>query len=568
MDNSITGGIGAQFFPHSSSMVSRLNSSASSTSSAPTPTPASLTQVSPELSEMDELQQLLPQFLQANRMSILSLRAVVAHRRTNPPDQQDLSAVITHLLEPFCGLAKVKTGDDNTDAEMRVYCAYSFPAIVLLLGPDNWEGSLKACFMTLVNPNYGAADDTIAPPPLPVKRCLASSLHTVAHILGHVLALSDIMPVFRDHFFRDPDDSVRLNVIRNFSWLLCLLPTNSRSEYLTMWSQSVRGEEILCAFKRSATNPMLLNWRQRDYVARSMPDMLGLVDPFEVQEVLWPVIELLLTDGVNLVREEAMWCIPLLLKVFSGVDDNRRWNTDVCKDIISWLKKNILLGASRGSKDNGKGNFSQRQLYCRICATVGLALRFTDVASGNNDLEEEMRGMDLDFHGNLQLNGRGHEKEQTGPYQVLSSAERTHLRRLLVNNMLPPALEMKDDRVTNVRLTLMKTLQIMPEDVRVVDTVSNVLKQLEDEVNTWESFNNSGKENINNYRVILGGSSKGTTNNESTSAPSVPQRLSTTRSVEGSATDSDASNPAEPGRHSKDSMKHRIAQYEQKNANR
>mmetsp|Transcript_7743 Transcript_7743/g.11088 ORF Transcript_7743/g.11088 Transcript_7743/m.11088 type:complete len:967 (-) Transcript_7743:1152-4052(-) len=499
-DNSITGGIGAQFFPHASSMVSRLNSSSAATSTAPTPTLASLNQTSPELSEIEQLQQALPQYLQANRMSILSLRAVVAHRKVNPPDEQDLEAVISNLLGYFCGLAQVKTGDDNTDAEMRVYCAYSFPAVVLLLGPENWEGALKGCFLTLINPNHGTDDKSTIPPPLPVKRCLASSLHTVAHILGPSTALSDIMPMFVDHFFRDTDDSVRLNVLKNFSWLLSLLPAEIRSDYLYMWGANVKGEEILSAYKRSATNPMLLNWRQRDFVSRSMPDMLGLVDANMVQEVLWPVIQLLLTDSVNIVREDAMWCIPLLLKVYcpENLDDttkDRRWSTDVCKHTITWLKEHVLGGASRGSSQNGKGNFSQRQLYCRICATIGLALRFADVASGYSDVEEEMRTMDKEFHASLRRS-RNTDADQSGPYQALSSAERKHLKRLLVFEMLPAALEMKDDRVTNVRLTLMKVLQIMPKDVRGTSSVGQVLKQLEDEVETWEAFNgNNEKEN-------------------------------------------------------------------------
>jgi hypothetical protein len=80
---------------------------------------------------------------------------------------------------------------------------------------------------SLVNPNHGASpeDAVLAAPPLPVKRCLASSLHTVAHILGPVLTISDILPIYRQHFLLDTDDSVRLNVIRNFPWMFALLPT-------------------------------------------------------------------------------------------------------------------------------------------------------------------------------------------------------------------------------------------------------------------------------------------------------------------------------------------------------
>ena len=183
------------------------------------------------------------------------------------------------LLHHFTGLAQVNTGDENTDAEMRVYCAYSYPAVVLLLGPENWEGKLKDCFITLLNPNFGR-DDTNEPavPPLPVKRCLASSLHTVAHILGSDVTAADIMPIFRDHFLRDTDESVRLNMIRNFPTLLSLLPASTRSQYLLQWCDMIRGEEVLGAMKRSATNPLVLNWRQRNYVSRSLAEVMNMVD--------------------------------------------------------------------------------------------------------------------------------------------------------------------------------------------------------------------------------------------------------------------------------------------------
>jgi hypothetical protein len=177
-DGSNHSGIVAQFFPHASSMVSRLNSSAAATTSAPTPTLSSIQNVK-DTPMVKELQQTLPPFIHSGRASSISLKSVVAHRRKDSPDPEDVHAIKGKLLDQFTGLAKVSTGDDNTDAEMRVYCAYSYPAVVLLLGPENWEGRLKDCFKTLLNPNFRPDEKSEpAPPPLPVKRCLASSLHT------------------------------------------------------------------------------------------------------------------------------------------------------------------------------------------------------------------------------------------------------------------------------------------------------------------------------------------------------------------------------------------------------
>jgi serine/threonine-protein phosphatase 4 regulatory subunit 1 len=127
-------GIVAQFFPHATSMVSRLNSAQNSVSTAPAPVQPNLQQVMARTTnDTDLLQQAFPHFLRAARMSSLSLQAVTTHRQGNPPDPDDIAAIVDGLLDYFAALAIVTTGDPNTDAAMRVYCAYSFPAVVLCL---------------------------------------------------------------------------------------------------------------------------------------------------------------------------------------------------------------------------------------------------------------------------------------------------------------------------------------------------------------------------------------------------------------------------------------------------
>jgi hypothetical protein len=196
-------GIVAQFFPHATSMVQRLNSSQNATQMAPTPVHSSLAELNPKV-----MQRLLPQFIVAARNSHLSLAAVCQHRKLHPPDSKDIQAICHTVLDYFVALAAVQTGDDNTDAEMRVYCAYSFPAVVLLLGGDHWDGAVRTCFHTLLNPLYPEEpsektdeddDENDCEPPLPVKRCLASSLHTVAHILGK--DMDDIVGIVQSSFF-------------------------------------------------------------------------------------------------------------------------------------------------------------------------------------------------------------------------------------------------------------------------------------------------------------------------------------------------------------------------------
>ncbi|CAJ1958596.1 unnamed protein product [Cylindrotheca closterium] len=504
-DGSNHSGIVAQFFPHASSMVSRLNSSAAATTSAPTPTLASIN-TETETPLIKELQKALPQFIGASRSSAVSLKAVVSHRQKYRPDPEDIKAIVGRLLHHFTGLAKVITGDENTDAEMRVYCAYSYPAVVLLLGPENWEGQLKDCFKTLLNPNYGLGEKAeTAIPPLPVKRCLASSLHTVAHILGPRISAFDIMPIFRDFFLRDTDESVRLNMIRNFPTLLSLLDPATRQQYLILWCEMIQGDEVLGALKRSATNPLVLNWRQRNCVSRSIADILVMMDAVFVHTYLWPILKLVLTDSISLVRDDAIWAIPILLKALcsenvimdkTGGDAMRskeRWSANACQEVIHWLWESILKMTP--SKSTGKltsngrnSNFSQRQLYCQICTALALAIQFGD---GLKDPDDPVLELENKFSTHLSAQ----DITEYGPYRRLSDSERSHLVGLLANDMLPVAINFKDDGVTNVRRSLLKTLHLMPHDFTHFPAFQEATSVLEEEVQTWESFDGMQQNN-------------------------------------------------------------------------
>lgn len=361
-----------------------------------------------------------------------------------------------------------------------------------MLGKDHWEGAVRTCFHTLLNPKYPEEPDEDdeeedCEPPLPVKRCLASSLHTVAHILGPELANEDIVEVVQNYFLNDPDDSVRLSTIRNLPSILKLLNISQRRALFLQYSEIIM-EDILPVKKRSATNPTVLNWRQRDYLARSLPDLLYLMEPAIVHKHIWKILKLLLADSINVVRDDALWSIPILLQVYTAetlskwrnvAEHAKKFSSEGCLEIVTWIKENIL------HTDNPRKatNFNERQLYCRICAAVGLALRFGEDKK-SDDAHTDPVSVLSDKFKSLFVSKEG----DSGPYQALTSAEHRHLKKLLTGDLLPLALEMKEDRVSNVRITLMKTLQILPADIRESSAVKHVLKDLEEESETWTSF--------------------------------------------------------------------------------
>ena len=103
---------------------------------------------------VDGLLRLLPPYLVAGRADQATLRALVEHRYAHPPHAEDLKAVREHLLPAFVALAEFSSEDENLDAEMRVYCAYSLPGVILLMGREAWSGDedglLRRCFLHLI----------------------------------------------------------------------------------------------------------------------------------------------------------------------------------------------------------------------------------------------------------------------------------------------------------------------------------------------------------------------------------------------------------------------------------
>ena len=526
------GTMGGQFFPHACGMVGR-SSALDDDDTDSFLLGANLkrynTRAAPAAAGAADARSQLPKFVLEGRSDALALTRIVWHRaglvpsspeydgqshRSPPPsplsvgrpDPEDLALVGATLLPPFIAMASCSTGEETTDAEMRVYCAYSLPAVLLLFGGHDWEANgLKGCFMDLIgNPadGDGGEGDEANQPPLPVKRCLASSVHAVAHLLGPSAVSSDstFLLSFERAFLRDPDEAIRLNVLKNLASFLAALPPGDgpggRDVYLPLLCSVIMGEDVLgAARKRSASNPGVLNWRQRDAVARVLPDVLVLFGPDLAREYLWPVLRALLTDSVSAVREDAAWSVPVLLRRYHGPDGGHSATSRWTSEVVEWLRETFLgdgdqeqesrggngkrSSSSRRFKRQGvssEGAFSRRQGYCKVLAAVSLAMR---IGEGE---EEGVGGYD----------GGGYDVPPgvppvpSDPFGRLTPGERSHLASALVDDLLPPALEMAADPVANVRLTLTKCLEALPPDVREAAGVDGVLGTLAEELRTWD----------------------------------------------------------------------------------
>jgi serine/threonine-protein phosphatase 4 regulatory subunit 1 len=443
----------------------------------------------------------IPFFIERFHNDAQVMIQILQHRDMNPPSSLDVTAITDKLIPHYVDLATIVTGDENIDAEMRVYCAYSFPAVLLLLGRDAWNTSLKKCFLSLVTGSPSVNDIKLTIPasssnlvPLPVKRCLAASFHTICLILGPQFVMKslvsdaeiDMMTLFEHYFLKDSDEATTLNVMRNLPALLSLLSPNRRTKFLPIFFEIVSGDSMLgiLAKKRSAMNTTQLNWRQRDMIAQILPYLIMLYRPYQVRQYLWPIAKLLMSDPVSIVREHIEWSIPILLRVYEpsncnlvhddgdGPDVNGKKDPDMaklsaeaCSEVLSYLSSNLLHPKTIKS-DGPSSSFGKRQCYCRIVATVALVVR----------LRKSEKRKTMVRKG----------KSVIHPFYNLNSDESRHLMHVLQNYLLPSCMAMKDDKVANVRQALFQCLRLLPSEIREQSEIKGSLLMLEEELNTWD----------------------------------------------------------------------------------
>ncbi|CAN0278923.1 unnamed protein product, partial [Discosporangium mesarthrocarpum] len=185
-------------------------------------------------------------------------------------------AVTEDLVQYFTSTAIEHSGDPGADADLRLYCAFSFPAVVLTLGAGRW-GLLREAFESLVRDHNWC-----------VRKTLSHSLHEVAKVLKTQDVEEDLIPCM-EAFLRDVEE-VRLGVMKHLAQLFEHMSPPTREQHLGLLA------EIL-----QTTSPF--NWRLRELLAGQLPDLAPLLSPDVVFSMVVPVAFTLLNDAVSIVRE-------------------------------------------------------------------------------------------------------------------------------------------------------------------------------------------------------------------------------------------------------------------------
>ncbi|KYQ52178.1 Serine/threonine-protein phosphatase 4 regulatory subunit 1 [Trachymyrmex zeteki] len=210
-------------------------------------------------------------------------------------------------------------------AEIPHYCAFSFPAVALTLGKENWH-YLKKAYQLLSSAKHWR-----------VRRTLASSIHEIAMILGEELTATDLVPIY-DGFIKDLDE-VRIGVLKHFATFLKILKPVDRCQYLSRLSDFLATDNEW-------------NWRFREELATQLLEIVSLFSPSDVAQSIAPLSFQLLVDKVAAVRTIALELITRIMCYLSNEDA-------LVMSLIHELRETLVLDAKK---------WIHRQTYALVCA--------------------------------------------------------------------------------------------------------------------------------------------------------------------------------------------------------
>eukprot|EP00002_Diphylleia_rotans_P016363 TRINITY_DN317_c0_g1_i1.p1 TRINITY_DN317_c0_g1~~TRINITY_DN317_c0_g1_i1.p1 ORF type:complete len:688 (+),score=133.69 TRINITY_DN317_c0_g1_i1:237-2300(+) len=185
------------------------------------------------------------------------------------------------LLRHFLSMSKTPELGYG-DPESSYYCAFSFAAIVSMLGADRWK-DLQATFDILIKDLQ-----------IRVRRCMAASLPAIAQALGPDMTKALLLPIFIKYM--SDTDEVKYVAIRRLSDFIQLVPEEDRISLLTLLPK------IVC----DTAN----NWRIRKKIVKQLAKACDLCTNLHLSHFIMPLMFTLCVDRVFVVRKSAcnnMW---------------------------------------------------------------------------------------------------------------------------------------------------------------------------------------------------------------------------------------------------------------------
>lgn len=313
--------------------------------------------------------------------------------------------LVDHFLSMATSVSSQLGG--SGEADIKFHCAFSFPAIVTILGAPGWP-KLAPTFEVLSNDTFWK-----------VRRTFAYSLHELARILGQEATETQLATAF-DSYLHDIQD-VKLGAMMHFADFLEHVSPSFRESYLPVLTEFSSLE--------NATK-----WRFREVISLQLAQLCQIFTVEATFSVVYPLVLKLVTDTVAMVRQASYHVRHSLGGAASSscidrADADRLvcgvYVRQACPLLIARLRSNpewlaavvekfVALASSR--------HFCDRQTYLRICDSFIGAVDSAEATEGEEDASQD------------------------------SSAAREEKRQFFSTYLAPAFFSLASDPVSNVRV--------------------------------------------------------------------------------------------------------------------
>ncbi|KAF1326682.1 Protein phosphatase 2a regulatory subunit, partial [Globisporangium splendens] len=234
--------------------------------------------------------------------------------------------VTDELIEYFLSMATTASHQlgGSGEADIKFHCAFSFPAIVTILGPSEWH-RLSPTFELLSNDTFWK-----------IRRTFAHSLHELARVLGQETTENQLSTAF-DSYLHDVKD-VKLGAMMHFADFLEQVSPSFRESYLPVLTE-------LNSLDQGT------KWRFREVLSLQLAQLCRIFTMEATFSVIYPLVMKLVTDPVAVVRQSSFHACPLLI---ARLRENPEWLEAVVAKFVS-------LAVTK--------HFTDRQSYLKICDT-------------------------------------------------------------------------------------------------------------------------------------------------------------------------------------------------------
>ncbi|XP_066603921.1 serine/threonine-protein phosphatase 4 regulatory subunit 1-like isoform X2 [Prorops nasuta] len=232
--------------------------------------------------------------------------------------------IVPQILVDFFVSMPKREECSELGADISHHCAFSFPAVTLTLGRENWR-CLRKAYQSLAGAKQWK-----------VRRTLASSIHEIAMILGEELTAIDLLPIY-DGFIKDLDE-VRIGVLKHLATFLKVLKPAERCRYLP------RLKDFLATDSE-------WNWRFREELAAQLIEALTLYSPIGVAGHIVSLSMQLLVDKVAAVRYMALILVTQIVALLSN-------DEILVTAVLQELTETLAIDTN---------NWMRRQMYAILC---------------------------------------------------------------------------------------------------------------------------------------------------------------------------------------------------------